>query len=819
MKSSESAFERALNLPDMHCAGCAGRIERALADVPDVTARNINPASREARIEYADDAALSRALKALREAGYPAATRSLKLRIEGMHCASCVGKIERALNTLPEVVGASVNLAAGEARVELLEGADARAAVKAIRSAGYDAEADDEAHGSAADREQRERDTMRRRFLLAAALTAPVFVLEMGGHIVPAFAAWVDQTIGRANAQWLMLVLATLVQFGPGRVFYRHGLPALLRGGPDMNSLVMLGSSAAWGYSTVATIAPGVFPEGTANVYFEASAVIITLILLGRWLEAIARGRTSSAIRGLMSLAPDTAEVEDGDGTREVPVADVQPGDVLRVRPGGRVPVDGIVVEGRSWIDESMLSGEPDPVEKGPEAQVVGGTINQTGAFRMRAEATGDDTVLARIIELVEQAQGNRLPVQALVDRVTGVFVPVVMTVALATFLVWLLLGPQPALSLALVNAVAVLIIACPCAMGLATPVSIMVGMGRAARQGVLFRRGDALQRLRDVRRVAFDKTGTLTEGKPDVVGVVTRDDVDVGGDSGLLRLAAAVERESEHPLGRAIVDHAIAQDLEIPEASDFDSETGIGVRATVEDAAVRIGGPGLLEHLDLQLPDALRHSHEQHSDEGATVVVVVVEREVAGLIAIADPIKEGAAAAIRRLQRAGIAVTMITGDARATAKAVARKLEIDDVVAGVRPDGKVDALKRLSDDADGGVAFVGDGINDAPVLAAADVGIAIGSGTDIAIESADVVLMSGDPEKVFTAIDLSRRVMRNIGQNLFWAFGYNVLLIPVAAGVLYPLTGMLLSPMLAAAAMSFSSLFVLGNALRLRRG
>lgn len=805
-----------LKIPDMHCAGCASRIETALKPINGISAQAINPASREARIDYTDARSLREACEALGKSGFAPATEKRTVSIEGMHCASCVHRIEEELARLPQVVEASVNLASSRATVELLEGSEIAPVLEAVRRAGYDANVDEDQGDSAHKREAEERASLKRRLVLAAVLTIPVFTIEMGGHLIPGFDVWLDQNIGRGLLRWISMALATGVQFGPGLVFYRFGGPALLRLSPDMNSLVMLGSSAAWGYSVVATVVPGLLPEGTANVYFEASSVIITLILLGRWLEAIARGRTSSAIRGLMKLAPDTAMVERDGETVEVALSQVAPGDIVHVRPGAKVPVDGTLIDGSSWVDESMISGEPDPVEKGRGDEVTGGTLNQTGAFRMKAEATGSDTVLAQIIDLVEQAQANRLPVQALVDRVVRYFVPVVMAVALVTVIAWLFLGPEPALSLALVNGVAVLIIACPCAMGLATPVSIMVGTGRAARSGVLFRRGDALQRLREVGLVAFDKTGTLTEGRPEVVETVATDDAE---ESYILGLAAAVEQHSEHPIGRAIVESARNRKLDIADAEDFDSETGQGVHAQVSGRLVRIGGPRMLASLELEPDEALSQAAAKQSDQGATVVYVVAEDRIEGLIAVADPIKTGAKRAIEALHASGIKTAMITGDAQATADAVARRLGIDTVVAGVLPDGKVAALDDLRAGTDGTLAFVGDGINDAPVLAAADVGIAIGSGTDIAIESADVVLMSGDPEKVAVAIELSNKVMRNIAQNLFWAFGYNTLLIPVAAGVLYPINGMLLSPMLAAGAMSASSLFVLGNALRLRRG
>ncbi|PKL95704.1 MAG: heavy metal translocating P-type ATPase, partial [Gammaproteobacteria bacterium HGW-Gammaproteobacteria-8] len=556
----------------MHCAGCARRIEKAIAPLAGIELDAVNPASREARLRAESGAALRNAVTALTEAGFPPATQVLRLDIDGMHCASCVGKIERALSELPQVLEARVDLATRRASLKILEGADPGPAIDAVRRVGYQAEFIDDKADAGRAREAAERASMKRRFLWAAVLTLPVFVTEMGGHLVPGLAAWLDASLGRQTLLWGQLLLTSLVLFGPGLVFFRHGLPALLRGGPDMNSLVMLGASAAWGYSVIATAVPAVLPEGTANVYFEAAAVIVTLILLGRWLESIARGRSSSAIRGLIELAPETAWVERDGEAVEVALNTIEVGNIVQVKPGAKVPVDGVVVDGGSWVDESMISGEPDPVRKQQGDKVVGGTLNRTGAFRMKTGATGADTVLAGIIEMVEQAQSNRLPVQALVDRVTGVFVPVVMAIAGITLLAWLWLGPQPALGLALVNAVAVLIIACPCAMGLATPVSIMVGMGRAARSGVLFRKGDALQRLRDVRRVAFDKTGTLTEGRPRVVEVTAAEDQD--GDW-LLALAAAVERHSEHPIARAIVEAAQARQLDIPDSSEFESATG----------------------------------------------------------------------------------------------------------------------------------------------------------------------------------------------------------------------------------------------------
>jgi Cu+-exporting ATPase len=620
-------------------------------------------------------------------------------------------------------------------------------------------------------------------------------------------------TIGMRQSWIIQFVLASLVLFGPGLRFFRKGVPALLRGAPDMNSLVVLGTAAAWGYSVVATFLPGALPAGTANVYYEAAAVITTLILLGRYLEARAKGRTSEAIRRLVGLQPKTARVVRDGRTLDLPLAEVLAGDIVLVRPGEKVPVDGEVVEGSSFVDEAMITGEPVPVAKGVGAEVVGGTINKTGSFSFRATRVGGETVLARIIRMVEQAQGAKLPIQALVDRVTAWFVPAVMAVSAATFLVWLALGPGPALAFALVNAVAVLIIACPCAMGLATPTSIMVGTGRAAEFGVLFRKGDALQTLRDAGVIALDKTGTLTQGRPELTDFDTLDGCDRDE---VRRLVASVEARSEHPIAEAIVAAASARGLALPSAETFEAMPGHGVAASVGGRHVAIGADRYMRTLGHD-PSAFAAAARRLGEDGKSPLYAAIDGRLAAIIAVSDPVKPSTPEAIRALHRLGLKVAMVTGDNRGTAEAIARRLGIDEVVAEVLPEGKVEAVKRLGT---GGrrVAFVGDGINDAPALAAADVGIAIGTGTDIAIESADLVLMSGDLRGVANAIALSQATIRNIKQNLFWAFAYNAALIPVAAGALYPAQGWLLSPILAAGAMALSSVFVLANALRLRR-
>ncbi|HBK47448.1 MAG TPA: heavy metal translocating P-type ATPase, partial [Xanthomonadaceae bacterium] len=674
-----------------------------------------------------------------------------------------------------------------------------------------------EAAGPAPDREartrQREIDDLRHALLVAAALAAPLAVLEMGGHLVPAFHHWQQQVFGEWAGRVLQFVLATLVLAWPGRSFFQRGVASLRRLAPDMNALVTVGAGAAWAYSTVATFLPGVLPAGSDHVYFEAAALIVVLVLLGRWLEARARSHTSEAIRHLVRLQPDSAEVLRDGGFVELPLAQVVAGDSVRVRPGGRIPVDGEVTQGQSHVDESMITGEPMPVAKAPGQQLVAGTVNGTGSLVLRATGVGADTVLARIVRMVEQAQGAKLPIQAQVDRITAWFVPAVMAVALLTFLGWWLLGPAPALGPALVNAVAVLIIACPCAMGLATPVSIMVGTGRAAELGVLFRQGTALQTLHEARVVALDKTGTLTLGHP---ALTDWQCVEPGRDDEVLALVAAAESGSEHPIAHALADAARSRGLALAPVSGFEARPGYGITAFVGGRRVEVGADRFMRELGHD-PAALADRVGRWSAQGRSPLFAAVDGRLAAALAVADPIKPGTAEAIGALHALGLRVAMISGDHRATAEAVARTLAIDTVAAEVLPEGKVATLERLRPPGQR-LAFVGDGINDAPALAAADVGVAIGTGTDVAIEAADVVLMSGDLRGVVNAIALSRATVRNIRQNLFWAFAYNAALIPVAAGALRVWGGPLLSPVLAAAAMALSSVFVVSNALRLRR-
>ena len=803
-----------LNIDGMSCASCVGRVEKALTALDGVTGVSVNLASESARITVDAPGRIQDAARALDDLGYPARTARVTLNIASMSCASCVGRVDKALADVPGVLSVTVNLAAETAVVEYIEGtvvpADLMAASAAI---GYPAEvAEANSSQSRADRKAEEAGHLLRNVIFAAVLTVPIFVLEMGQHLIPAVHALIEDTIGLQTSWIIQFVLATIVLFAPGGYFFTKGIPALLRGAPDMNSLVAIGTGAAWSYSVVATFLPGLLPDGVRAVYFEAAAVIAVLVLLGRWLEARAKGRTGAAIQALLGLQVRTANVLRDGETVEVEVDALAVGDTILVRPGERIPVDGEVVDGTSNVDESMITGEPVPVTKAAGAVVTGGTVNGTGSLTFRAARVGSDTTLAQIIRMVEEAQGAKLPIQGLVDRVTLWFVPAVMVLAALTVAVWLFVGPDPALTFALVAGVSVLIIACPCAMGLATPTSIMVGTGRAAEMGVLFRKGDALQELSNVEIVALDKTGTVTEGKPTLTDVVIGDGF---GRAEVLALIAAVEEQSEHPIAEAIVRGARSEGITIPPVSGFRSVTGFGVAASVNEKEVMVGADRYMirENIDIApLVDQEKHLAER----GRTALYAAVDGKLAALIAVADPVKPASRAAISALHDRGFKVAMITGDKQETAEAIARETGIDHVIAGVLPDGKVAALDELRA---GGrkIAFVGDGINDAPALAHADVGIAIGTGTDVAIESADVVLMSGDLRGVVNAVEVSKRTMSNIHQNLVWAFGYNVALIPVAAGALYPLFGLLLSPVLAAGAMALSSVSVLTNALRLR--
>jgi Cu+-exporting ATPase len=656
---------------------------------------------------------------------------------------------------------------------------------------------------------------MSRRFWVAAALTLPVLVLGMS-DLLPGGSTLAPETW----RNYVELAIATPVCVWAAWPFFVRAVESVRNRSLNMFTLIGLGVSVAFVYSVVATLVPDAFPasfrdaSGHVAVYFEAATVIVTLILLGQVLELRARTRTSAAIKQLLGLAPKTARRVRDDGTEEdLPLEVVQPGDRLRVRPGEKVPVDGVVLEGSSSIDESMVSGEPIPVQKGPSDRVIGATVNGTGTLIMRAEKVGAETLLARIVAMVAEAQRSRAPIQKLADVVAGYFVPAVIAVAVVTFVVWTLVGPSPRMAHAIINAVAVLIIACPCALGLATPMSIMVAMGRGATLGVLFKNAEAIEVMRKVDTLVVDKTGTLTEGKPRLVSVLALPGFE---ERQVLRLAASLERGSEHPLAAAIVQGARQRGVQAGDATDFASRTGKGVLGRVDSSPVVLGNATLFRDMGIDVGDLAAKAEELRAD-GQTVMLVAIDGQAAGLLGVADPIKESTAEAIRALHAEGIRIVMLTGDSRTTAQAVARKLSIDEVVAEVLPDQKVDTVKRLQDERHV-VAMAGDGINDAPALAAAHVGIAMGTGTDVAMESAGVTLVKGDLRGIVRARHLSRATMRNIKQNLFFAFVYNSAGVPVAAGVLYPFFGLLLSPMIAAAAMSFSSVSVIGNALRLRR-
>ena len=802
-----------LQIQDMSCASCVGRVEKALHALPGVITANVNLADESAQIQYDDSIEIPVLITALTDAGYPAVVEEVTLEIEGMSCASCVGRVEKALELGAGVLSASVNLATESALIRYVAGATTATVIAALSTtAGYPAKTISHAHSDKAERKAEELTQLGQLTLWATFLALPVFIIEMGSHVIPGMHEFVNSSIGMQNSRNLQFILTTLVLFGPGRRFYSKGVPALLKGAPDMNSLVAMGTAAAYGFSVISTFTPDLLPVGTANVYYEAAAVIVVLILLGRYLEARAKGRTGAAIRKLIGLQAKTARVERGEDVIEIAIEDLIIGDIIHLRPGEKIAVDGDVLTGSSYVNESMVTGEPVPVHKTPGAGVVGGTVNGTGALTFRTTKLGSDTMLAQIIALVEKAQGAKLPVQGIVDKITAWFVPAVIATAALTTIVWLVVGPEPALGFALVAGVAVLIIACPCAMGLATPTSIMVGTGAAAEMGVFFRQGDALQTLQETTIIAIDKTGTLTQGRPELTDMLLTNEHE---HDEVLRTIAAVEQLSEHPVGEAIVRSATEHKLQLPAVQNFNSITGFGVQADVNGQAVLVGTARLLETNGISL-GTLQANAQTFGHMGKTPIYAAINGHAAALIAVADPIKSNTPAAINELHGLGLKIAMITGDNQGTADSIARELGIDHVVAEVLPEGKVDALKTLKVNGQK-MAFVGDGINDAPALAVADVGIAIGTGTDVAIEAADVVLVSGDLMGVVNAFDVSQRTMRNIRQNLFWAFCYNIILIPVAAGVLYPFNGLMLSPVLAAGAMSLSSVFVLTNALRLR--
>ncbi|MCL4534655.1 MAG: heavy metal translocating P-type ATPase [Bacteroidetes bacterium] len=815
-EETEQSARTTLEITGMTCASCSTRIEKNLAKLPGVFHAAVNLATEKATVDFApstvDEAKMVQVIKDL---GYGARERrpeQMSFGVTGMTCASCSGRVERALRKVHGVASANVNLATERASVlfepTLISMADLR---KAVEDAGY---------GVVEEQGQTENgveDTqaVTARHALARARNKTIFALALGVIIfLGSFPEW-PWAPSFLNNRYLLWALATPVQFWAGWRFYKGAWANARHLSTNMDTLIAVGTSAAYFYSVAAILFPGFFTTAgrTPETYFDTAAVITGLILLGKFLEARAKGQTSEAIKKLMGMQAKTARVIRDGQEIDVPIETVQIGDVILVRPGEKVPVDGTVLEGRSALDESMITGESIPVEKGAGDEVIGATINRTGSFKFRATKVGKDTVLAQIIKLVEQAQGSKAPIQRLADVISSYFVPAVIVTATVTFVVWYIFGPTPAFTYALLNFVAVIIIACPCALGLATPTAIMVGTGKGAESGVLIRSGGALETAHKIRAIILDKTGTLTQGKP-----VVTDLVPANGTlpDQLLSLAAAAERGSEHPLGEAIVAAAKEKDLELPDPGEFQAIPGHGIEASVNGRLVVLGNQKLMVDRGYNL-NGMGEKAALLSDQGKTSMFVALDGELAGIVAVADTVKAGSKEAVAELHRMGIEVAMLTGDNRRTANAIAKQLGIDRVLAEVLPEGKAEEVKKLQ--AEGKVvAMVGDGINDAPALAQANVGIAIGTGTDVAMEAADITLMSGDVRGVVTAIRLSKQTMRTIKQNLFWAFLYNVALIPLAAGVWYPFFGILLNPIFAGVAMATSSVSVVSNSLRLRR-
>ena len=857
---ADTPIQLTIPISGMTCAACVAHVEHALRDVPGVLSASVNLGTERAAVQLADGAApidrlMPRLSQAVADAGYGIATSRTTFNVGGMTCSACVSHVEGALRGVPGVTSAAVNLATEKATVNFVPGlAGITELRRAVEDYGYRIEGvEGEYRDSTGEIERLSRTEEIRYFRNRCifAVSVGVLLLLGGFHALP----WAPALLNLEYYPWLVWALATPVQFWAGWSFYTSGFTALRHGTANMHTLVALGSSVAYGYSAVVTVLGSLAPEILARggigpgVYFDTAALIIGLILLGRFLEARARGQTSEAIRRLIGLQPNTAQVLRDGQEVQVSVADVVVDDVALVRPGEKIPVDGEVIEGRSVVDESMLTGESMPVNKEPGQPVYGATLNRTGFFRFRVTRVGPDTALAQIIRLVEEAQGSKAPIQRLADRVASIFVPAVSGIALAAFVFWLLLGPEPALTYALLSLVAVLIIACPCALGLATPTAIIVGVGKGAEQGVLIRSAQALETAFRVDTVVLDKTGTLTEGRPVVTDLVTvatavavTDPVAHGDTAGaavsgvseeeLLRLAATAEQGSEHPLAQAIVREAQSRGLIIGEALDFEALPGQGVAAKVDGRPALLGNPSLMLARGIPL-DGLGESVERLSGEGKTPIILAADGVALGVIAVADTLKSTSREGVAELRRMGMEVVMLTGDNRRTAQFIADRLGIESVEAETLPGDKVEVVRRLQ--AEGKtVAMVGDGINDAPALVQADVGMAMGSGTDVAMESADVTLISSDVNGVITALNLSRQTLRAIKQNLFWAFFYNVLLIPVAAGVLYPVFAAMggvpaglefffgeqgfLNPVLAALAMAFSSVTVVTNSLRLKR-
>ena len=803
-----------LPITGMSCASCALKIEKGLASIEGVSKATVNFAAEKATVVFhPDQTGVSRFIDKVKDLGYGAKVEKVVLPIQGMTCASCVNKVEKALNSVKGVVQASVNFATERASVEYIpEEVSIRDLKKVVEEAGYQVLEVKEEDIVEKERLAREAELyqLKLKFILGAIFLAPILLLMYGASF---FEKWIG--LSKEVNFFLQFLLATPVQFWAGWQFYIGFWKATKHKTSDMNTLIAVGTSAAYLYSLIVTFAPHrIMVKGLMlDVYFDTSAAIIVLILLGRFLEARAKGKTSEAIKKLIGLQPKTARVVRNGSEVDIPVEEVSIGDIVVVRPGEKIPVDGIVREGTSSVDESMVTGESLPVEKKSGDSVIGAAINKTGTFKFEATKVGKDTVLSQIVRLVQEAQGSKPPIARMVDVIASYFVPVVISIAIVTFIVWTFFGPHPALTYAFLNFVAVLIIACPCALGLATPTSIMVGTGKGAENGILIRGAEALETAHQLNTIVLDKTGTLTKGEPSVTDIIESERFNRRE---ILSLAASAEKGSEHPLGEAIVKKAREEGVNLLETKDFQAIAGHGIEATVDSKRVLLGNLRLMEEKEISL-NGLFNKAERLSNEGKTPMFLAVEKQAAGIIAVADTLKENSKEAVKAFHRMGLEVVMLTGDNQRTARAIANQIGVDRVLAEVLPEMKAEEVRRLQSEGKK-VGMVGDGINDAPALAQANVGIAIGTGTDVAMESSDITLIAGDLRGIVTAIALSKATIRNIKQNLFWAFAYNTILIPVAAGVLFPFFGVLLNPIFAAGAMAISSVTVVSNALRLRR-
>jgi len=795
----------------MSCASCAATVQKGLAQAHGVDEANVNFATAQATVLFdPEKLGLQDIVNNIRSSGYDVETVSVDLPLQGMSCAACAQSIERALAKTSGVVSADVNFAAESVRVEYLPAeTSVKAIVQVIESVGFQVlQAPDDEDMVDVEAAARKRDyiALKRRFVIGAVIAVVIFLGSMP-HLFP----WLPSILNNPFVLWL---LATPVQFWIGRQFYAGAWAALRHKNATMNTLIAVGTSAAYFYSASATLFPSFFESGgiRPELYFDTSAMIIVLILLGKLLEARAKGHASEAIKKLAGLQPQAAIVIRDGQEMEIAIKDVVVGDRILVKPGEKIPVDGIVVQGGSAVDESMLTGESLPVTKKSGDEVIGATLNKSGSFQFEATKVGKATVLAQIIKMVREAQGQKAPIQRLADVIAGYFVPVVIAIAAVTFLIWIVFGPDPKLTFALLNFVAVLIIACPCALGLATPTAIMVGTGKGAENGILIKGGESLETAHKLDTIVFDKTGTLTQGEPEVTDIVS---LPPFKDEELLRLAAGAEKVSEHPLGEAIVMAAEAKKIPVAMPQNFNASEGKGIAAHVNGQELFVGSSLFLEEKGVVLGE-LNTLGDRFAVEGKTPVYVAIDGRAAGLLAVADGLKETSFAAVKRLKDLGFQVVMLTGDKHQTARTIAQKAGIEKVIAEVLPGEKVEAIKKLQPEGHS-VGMVGDGINDAPALVQADVGIALGSGTDVAMEAADITLIKGDLRGVVKAIELSQRTIRTIKQNLFWAFFYNTVGIPIAAGLLYPFFGILLSPIFAAVAMAFSSVSVVSNSLRLK--